>query len=592
VQTKETTLNAGEDTALALQNVKTATDVAVGMARAYKNLHFYGENNPVPRESAEIAFSALTSYLDANETLTYTLTETELLYRGKPVYTNPDRRGSFVFKLFRDGVRAVSFHRGIMVDDLIWLLDALSRANADKEDVESDVVTQIWERELAHITYIAVDDYLEFDSDEDEESKPGEEGETPPTYAHAPIPSEPQQEEAYGLARVPESLVTEKERLDILNLELSEEELGEIGHQILAEERGDPRVKVTEIFLEVVSTHPDTTIGLDVARVLPVLCTDFLEEGKPAEAARLLSEVKRILADQNNLPQEVRKVVEEFIESRGMETELSFLESRIEEAAVTTLVGYEQYLNELNSSSVMSLCAMLGRLRSKRARDMLCRVLSVLARNNLNALLEYVTDPRWYLVRNVVYVLRLMKEKQVTARLEHLTVHEDLRVRTEVIHCLAEIGGEEAQVAMARFLNDSEKSLRILAAKKLGQSGGSRAVSLIGECISQDSFLARSFDEKCELFEALGRTGQDEVVSILENLIKKRSLFNWGPTNEMKLCALSALGRMGTSRALGVLERTARQTRGSLRRACLDAMRLCNLGISKSGSHERLNSKN
>ncbi|MBN1504544.1 MAG: hypothetical protein JW952_05750, partial [Candidatus Eisenbacteria bacterium] len=235
----------------AVKAARAAGDVATHLARAYKNLHFYGSNNPVPRESIERLFSALTSFLEDSETLTYTLTETDLCYHGKPIYTNPDRRESLVFKLYRDGVRVLSFHKGIDVDDITWLLRALSRSKVDCEDSDSDVVTQIWERELAHITYIAVDDYLDLESADEETAGPMRGAGADATGAGLASEGE-SQEEVYGLAVEPDFTLLEYKRAFMLDVALTEEELAEVGHQILAEEKDDPRVRVSQIFLDVV----------------------------------------------------------------------------------------------------------------------------------------------------------------------------------------------------------------------------------------------------------------------------------------------------------------------------------------------------
>jgi hypothetical protein len=541
----------------------------------------------------ERLFAALSSFLAGDETLTFTLTETDLCYHGKPVYTNPDRRESLVFKLYRDGVRALSFHSGLALDDITWLLDALSRSKVDCEDADSDVITQIWERELAHITYIAVDDYFDLEDagDEDATRPGGETGRdaaggvrTARNEGHGG-PQDRPQDGSYGLATEPDFTLSEYERAFTFDLTLTEQELGEVGHQILAEEKDDPRVRVSQIFLDVIRSEAPAELRADSTRVLQVLCAGLLEGGKPTEAASLLGEIRRIL-EECELSPDVRIALDSFIEARGEEKELALMDTRIEDASPTGLAGYTQYLSALNPNSVRPLCNMLGRLKTKKSREMLCRVLSVVAKQNLSALVGSLSDPRWYLVRNVIYVLRLMRESQATSYLEPVVAHEDPRVRTELAHCLAEIGGQRAEAMIAALLNDSEKGLRLLAAKKLGQVGGKRAAALLSEHIRRDAFLKRDADEKSEVFDALGRTACDDALPVLEKLIRKRSFIHWADNNEMKRCAIMAVSRLGTDRARELLERTARHTHGSLRKACLDALKVRGFNVSQGGSHE------
>jgi hypothetical protein len=218
---------------------------------------------------------------------------------------------------------------------------------------------------------------------------------------------------------------------------------------------------------------------------------------------------------------------------------------------------------------------MLGRMKSRRGREMVCRVLSVLAKENLGALVDLLSDPRWYLVRNLVHVLRIMKDKRALPYLEGLLLHQDVRVRIEVVHCIAELGNEESEILMRRCLRDPERVVRTVAAKKLGHLGGNRAASSLVECIMEKSFLKKMFDEKWVFFEALGHAGSDETVPILEKLLGKGSIFHSGETAEMKRCAAATLAGIGTPKAVEILEKHARTARGDERKACTEALRLC-----------------
>jgi HEAT repeat protein len=171
-----------------------------------------------------------------------------------------------------------------------------------------------------------------------------------------------------------------------------------------------------------------------------------------------------------------------------------------------------------------------------------------------------------------------MKDNRALPYLEGLMLHQDARVRTEVVHCIAELNGEEAEILMCRCLRDPEKGVRTVAAKKMGQmgqTGGSRAASYLIECILEKPFLKRMFDEKWEFFDALGHAASDETVPVLEKLLRKRSIFHSTETEEMKRCSAATLARLGTPAAVKVLEEHAHKARGEVRKACVEALRLC-----------------
>jgi hypothetical protein len=567
------------------QLFRQASEIATALARAHKSRQLYNENNPVLRTSLERLFTGLTSYLKANDTLTFSVTETEFLFHGKAIYSNPDRRESLAFRLFRDGVRAVTFHSGITQDEIVGILEILGKVNVENDESDNDIVTQIWECDLAHITYLAVDECIDENTAEE-----GTSGGTKPAYGSSSAgsssagPSSALEERAdggMGFSVMMDLPLSSEERESIADLTLTEDELEEIGQQILAEERENQRKKVFQIFVEILQGSASTEVKADVARGIQALFMDFLDGGSPVEAAGLLIEIKGLIERNRSvdsgtpLPASLEETLGNFLETLGQERQILRIEPRIEEAAPQLLDEYEQYLCQLLPNSVGPLCGMLGRMKSRRGREMLCRALSVLAQQNLGALVDLLSDPRWYLVRNLVHVLRIMKDKRAFPYLEGLLLHQDVRVRIEVVHCIAELGNEESEILMRRCLRDPERVVRTVAAKKLGHTGGNRAAASLVECILEKSFLKRPFDEKWVLFEALGHAGSDETVPILEKLLAKGSIFHSAETGEMKRCAAATLARIGTPKAVQVLEKYARTARGDGRKACTEALRLC-----------------
>jgi hypothetical protein len=582
------------------KNWKQVCEITTGLARAFKSRQLYAANNPIRRTCLDTAVLALVDFLKENDTLTLSVSETQFIYHGKAVYSNPDRRESPVFRLYRDGIRTLSFHSGIDGEELGELLDALAEVNPESEETDADVVTQIWERELVHITYIAVDDCLDLEDSEADSSATSESSQVtrsaqggesirgvqspedsgpPLTYPAAAGPDE----QRVGVATMTESLFTEQERMSIANVSLSEDELEEIGQRVLLEERQKPREKVSQIFLEILQGTWGSDVKTDVARGLGILCGDLLEHGNPAQATKIIRQMKELLSDETSLSKDLQETARKFLEARGREGELVRLEARLEAATLQQLEEYEIYLCELLPDAVPQVFGILARSRGRKTREMLCRVLSKLARENLDALADMASDPRWYLVRNLITIFRLMKDSRALVYLERLMYHEETRVRTEVVHCLAELGGQESEILLSRCLHDEEKAIRMLAVRKLSQSRAESAASSIADCIRDKSFIKRSTDEKREFFDALGRCATDDIVPFLAEFIVKRSFFHGAEIDEMRKFSAMALARMGTETAIELLEQAAQARNSKARKYCSEALRLRHLKSPAQG---------
>lgn len=81
-------------------------------------------------------------------------------------------RESLFYQLWKDGIRTITFRRGLTIDELVSFLVLCSeRTNLeDRQDLgwlNEDLVTQLWKLDLAHVEYEAVDAVAFADLDED-----------------------------------------------------------------------------------------------------------------------------------------------------------------------------------------------------------------------------------------------------------------------------------------------------------------------------------------------------------------------------------------------------------------------------------------
>ncbi len=133
------------------------------LSKAAKNYQVYLPNNRLFLSSLKLLKESLDQYFNEETSLPLEVTEFELLYDDEVVYCNTDKNQSLAFRMYRDGVRLICFHRGIAEQEIIEFLEALDRAT-DVNNLDEDFVTILWEKDLRHITYYEVEDYedLEF----------------------------------------------------------------------------------------------------------------------------------------------------------------------------------------------------------------------------------------------------------------------------------------------------------------------------------------------------------------------------------------------------------------------------------------------
>ena len=121
-------------------------EIASLLSKAAKNYQVYLPNNRMFLSSLAEVKQALQTFLEENDVLTLVVKEFELLYDSLAVYSNQDKHQSIAFRMYRDGVRLMSFHKGISEEELLAFFETLTRC-LDSDSLEEDFVTLLWEKE-------------------------------------------------------------------------------------------------------------------------------------------------------------------------------------------------------------------------------------------------------------------------------------------------------------------------------------------------------------------------------------------------------------------------------------------------------------
>jgi HEAT repeat protein len=145
-------------------------------------------------------------------------------------------------------------------------------------------------------------------------------------------------------------------------------------------------------------------------------------------------------------------------------------------------------------------------------------MLASLGPENVRALGAFVTDNRWYLVRNIADVLGRTRSPEAVPYLARLVSHPDSRVRTEAVDALASIGTEAAQLQICAFLNDPEPPVRLRALSSLDVHGMRMAMPALRHLLETRDLFNRRFVLKQAAIEALARLGVREALPALKKV--------------------------------------------------------------------------
>lgn len=204
-------------------------------------------------------------------------------------------------------------------------------------------------------------------------------------------------------------------------------------------------------------------------------------------------------------------------------------------------------LDSLGALAIEPLLEQLAEEPDMGVRKSIVDLLSSMALKFISELGDHVSDPRWYVVRNVVSILGSTRASAVLPYLERVVRHPEPRVRREVIRSLSAVPDRFAHQMLASSLMDEDAQNVQLAARYLGAAGVTTAVPMLEEVARGEGRGNRDVGPRVEAIEALGRMGALQATGTLEALAGKRSILGAAKAREIRAAAESALARIRTA---------------------------------------------
>ncbi len=528
--------------------------LARSLSKAVKAVRLYPVENPMCRRFADDLADRITETFKLMDALRLTVGKTKLFFTGETVLQEEGRDDSVPARLFWDGIREISFHVGITRQEVLDFLTLFRKSALKVVDGEDDFVTLLWEGRFEHITYIAIDDILDFNNAED--PIPEEFGKEYMNYVDLEMHNLEDDEETERAANE----IAEQIRAKILAEDdpelfgISRQEREALLEEIAEEE--SPRIlgDIVRLICETLFLEKDEASFVSLVQVLSGAMLGLIGEGRLREAAEIINMLREIGADREDLTAGMSTVIEAGLRAAWDDTRCESLARHLDAGRTSALAPLERFIRVLPEEAIGSLCEVMGRLESPRARRRLIAALIEKAEGNVVPFLPFLKDERWFLVRNVAIILGAMKSDQAVTPLKELLRHPDFRVRREALSALSQVGRGRAMDVLVECLFDPDQRIRAGAARNLALSGR-RAVPNLLLVVEEKDFDQRDLSEKRAFFEALGFAGGKDLLPLMRDVLGRRSLFRRTQTDELRACACESLGWIGGPEAQELLSR-------------------------------------
>ena len=163
------------------------------LATTSRSFLLYDAKNDAIRTFLSQLAECLAETLGEEHTVRLDVRPFEIAFDGQPVYLNRDRERSLAFRLYRDGVRALTFSEGFGLEELGRLLEILSIRYTGVHQHEDDTVTLLWKAGFQHLEVVAVEGLAPEAGDADDPARRRASEPAPflPEDADLPLPAPP-----------------------------------------------------------------------------------------------------------------------------------------------------------------------------------------------------------------------------------------------------------------------------------------------------------------------------------------------------------------------------------------------------------------
>lgn len=520
-------------------DIKEAKDILQTLIKAKKTLRMYPQNNPIYVKTLEDAYARFNIFFDYKDNLSLKIKQNSISYDSEQLYYNPGKEDNLALFFFKDGIRELTFKRGLFRDELEEFLKVIS-LDFDREAVDDDVVTLLWEKDFQNIQYI-VDEAFLADADEEDYG------------INAEHEVKEKITDVDNLMRAYADGFKEEDVKSISIVPLTDKDLQMLVKE-LEKDVYDKVEKLISILLEIIYQYKERSELENAFTSLKDAMKYSMKHGNIDVLLNLLKRANDILGDPL-FTEDSKNYMKMLFLYIGTEEIISLLVELLDSGIEIDERVFEEFVQFFDKNAITPLVKFLGELKTIHARKTVINALIILGRKDIPALSRGLDDQRWYVVRNIIYVLRKIGDKSAVEYLLKTVRHGDVRVRKEVIKALGELGRREVVQTLRECLNDPDVQVRIASAKSFGNIGSEAAKKIILEKISDKMFKEKEFEEKKEFYEVLSTWKDAEVFDFLIGILKKRFFFGGTRNYENKACAAYCLGMLGNKDALPILHK-------------------------------------
>jgi HEAT repeat protein len=552
--------------------IELAKEIFQLLSHAVTSLKLFPSQHASIIKFIDDLYGQVRAYFTDREELEVEIQEHAFLMAGEVVFKEEHLAKSLPYLFHKDGMQKFAILRGMDKYELCELLDVIRETSLLPLD-ESDIVTSMWEKDLSNVRIFAPDEYLLSKID---------------VFARQPMDMYVDRHKLYTgqIELSPDDLKDVQSKR--VSLGLMEQEKGQaeaelqspledaerdlIESMLDAARRTPPELEFHEMIFELLSleSRPE--------RVVPILGflerhhRELIQEGKFSHAVQFLRqthELKHRFAEEQ--PEKAAELEKFLTDIRGGRS-LDLIRESIARRSFDSLSALFDYLGFLGTRSVPLMTELLDETQEPGTRRAAIDFLEEISQDNIDLLASQLQDAKPAISREIIALLGRNPSKKALTYLATLSTYTNKDIRLAAVETLGSLSEPLAQRILFTFVDDKDEEIGAAAADRLRWPGDERILKRAIKLIASRRF--RGFGPKLRVaaLSFLVRTGTPEALGAVRKAVEKTGLFGRADRLVTRLCAVEALARARTPRALEILRLGLTSPNKKVSAACRKAL--------------------
>lgn len=183
--------------------------------------------------------------------------------------------------------------------------------------------------------------------------------------------------------------------------------------------------------------------------------------------------------------------------------------------------------------------------------------LLTLAEEAREFVLARLKDERWYVVRNLLIILRHSGGPDLAMHLRRMAAHPHPKVRQQVLEMLLQLRDPEGDRLLLDDLTGTDPMVRLQAIQQAEKSAHPDIVAALLGILLRKGFSPESFTEKRASIRTLAEIGDPCAIPVLSKILAAWVFFRSSPRLALKKEIVQTLGRYHDPSAVELLNRIA-----------------------------------